>query len=136
MFRPRRGERGRFDRYVRMNCGDSDADGIASDGGEVRGTVLYLPKGMGETLDLLMEQLGDARVARDARANSGWHMSPPDDGRQVLCVGPRDARFVGSYHGTEDGMMEFYAPGFRNQFRKVFMWHELPSTTEGVAPSE
>jgi hypothetical protein len=135
MFRPKRDERGRFDRYVRMNCGDSDAEGIGSDGGEVRGVVLYLPKGTGEILDLLMERLRDAREVGDARAAAGWRVSPPGDGRQVLCVGPRDALFVGRYHGTKDGMLEFYAPGFSTPYRKALMWHELPSITEGVAPS-
>lgn len=71
-----------------------------------------------------------ALMARD-RVRDWWHIEPPHDERMVLCQGKRGGLFVGRYHDTNDGRMEFYVPNCRDNYRIAVAWHELPEQYGG-----
>lgn len=68
---------------------------------------------------------------------SGWHFrTPPDDSREVLCLGPRIGYYLGMYLHTEtdDGgvcMMMHPKGSCDGAMRKAIAWHELPPVDEG-----
>lgn len=67
------------------------------------------------------------------RVRDGWHTEPPIDERLVLCQGKLGGFFVGSYHKTNGGGMDFYVPNYRGGYRPVVAWHELPEPYGGDA---
>lgn len=68
-----------------------------------------------------------------ARVRDGWHTEPPDDERLVLCQGKQGGLFVGRYHKTNGGGMDFYVPNYRGGYRPAVAWHELPEPYGGDA---
>lgn len=69
---------------------------------------------------------------------SGWHFrTPPNDGREVLCLGPRIGYYLGMYLHTETdeggGMCMMMHPkgSCDGAMRKAIAWHELPPVDEG-----
>lgn len=69
---------------------------------------------------------------------SGWHFrTPPDDSREVLCLGPRVGYYLGRYLHTEpddDGgtrMMMHPKGSCDGAMRKAIAWHELPPVDGG-----
>lgn len=66
----------------------------------------------------------------------GWHTEPPKDERLVLCQGKLGGFFVGRYHKTNRGGMDFYVPNYRGGYRPAVAWHELPEPYGGDANAD
>lgn len=70
------------------------------------------------------------------RARDRWHTEPPKDERLVLCQGKLGGLFVGRYHKTNGGSMDFYVPNYRGGYRPAVAWHELPEPYGGDANAD
>jgi hypothetical protein len=101
---------------------------------------------VGAGADEVSEAMEDVHTSNERRGRydqpteeeqSGWHFrTPPDDSREVLCIGPRIGYYLGRYLRTEtdDGgtyMMMAPKGSVAGAERKAIAWHELPPANEG-----
>jgi hypothetical protein len=101
---------------------------------------------VGAGADEVAEAMEDVHTSNERRGRygkptdeeqRGWHFrTPPDDDREVLCIGPRIGYYLGRYDHTETdggGVQMMMAPkgSCAGAMRRAIAWHELPPADEG-----